>query len=116
MKLEKLNEIRRKLRIDTNDKAYFNKTEVEKIVKKINPEFKFDSVPFAKVLSSSIPGWRAQTTIETHPTLENLELISDFLKSKRYNLKKLLKLIDQELVDMSRSVTLKNKLLVIELK
>jgi len=116
MKLEKLNEIRRKLRIETNDKTYFNKKEVEKIVSKINPEFKFDSVPFEKVLSSSIPGWKNQTTIETHPSIENLEIITESLKSKRYNLKRLLKLIDKELIDMSKSVTLKNKLLVIELK
>lgn len=116
MKLDKVNQIRRKLRMTTSEKAYFNKEEIQKIVAKVNPGFDFNSVPYAQVLSTTIPGWKQQQTIETHPTLENLEVIVNSLKSKKYSLKKLLRMIDQELQDSSRSITLKNKLLVIELK
>lgn len=116
MKLDKVNQIRRKLRMTTSDKAYFNKEEIQKIVAKIDPTFVFDSVPFAQVLSTAIPGWKQQQTIETHPNLENLEVIVNSLKAKKYNLTKLLRMIDKELQDSSKSITLKNKLLVIELK
>ena len=116
MKLDKINEIRRKVKLQSNNKSYFTKDEVQVIVMKINPQFNFNSVPFAQVLSASVPGWEDQMTIESHPSMKNLETIIKALKNKNYSLKRLLKLIDPELKEQSKSIKLNQKLLVIELK
>lgn len=114
MKLQKVNQIRRKLRLTTTNKAYFNKTEIKKIVQAINPTFDFDSVPYSEVLSTSISDWKEQLTVQSHPNIENLNVILENVTP--YNLQNLLTMIDQELLEQTKTVTLENKILVIQLK
>ena len=116
MKVNLVNSIRRILKIESNPRDYFTRQEVEAIVKIFNPDTDFNTMEYKSALSSTVPGWAEQKTIETHPTLENLNVIYDLLKNQSYRLETLIAMIDDELLAQSKSVRFENKILTIELR
>mgnify|MGYP001295034347 CR=1 FL=1 len=116
MKVNLVNSIRRILKIDSNNRDYFTRQEIEAIIKQINPELDFNTLEYKIALSSTVPGWTEQKTIETHPNMVNLNTIYDLLKGKSYRLETLISMIDDELLSKSKSIRFENKILTIELR
>lgn len=116
MKINLVNEIRRLLKIERNTRDYFTREEIAAIVNAVNPTTNFDSLEYKSALSSTVTGWHEQKTIETHPTIQNLEVICDLLKDQSYRLETLISMIDDELLSKSKAIRFENNILTIELK
>jgi allophanate hydrolase subunit 1 len=116
MKINLVNEIRKLLKINRDSRDYFTKEEIAAIVSAIDPTVNFDSLEYRTALSSTISGWQNQKTIETHPTIENLNVICDLLKNDSYRLETLISMIDEELLSKSKAIRFENNILTIELK
>ena len=116
MKINLVNEIRRLLKIERNPKDYFTRQEIAAIVNTVDPTINFESLDYKSALSTTVSGWQEQKTIETHPTIENLEVIHGLLKGQSYRLETLISMIDQDLLSQSKAVRFENNILTIELR
>lgn len=116
MKYNLATEIRKKVGLPLQSKTFFTKEEIETIVYFMKPKFKFDSVPYDSVLSTVVKGWTDQKTIERHPTVENMGAILKELDKKPYRLQQLTTMIDKSLLDQTKSIRLKGKVLTLTLK
>lgn len=116
MKVNLVNSIRRILKIESSARDYFTKQEIEGIVSILSPNTDLDTLEYRSALSTTVPGWKDQKTIERHPTLENLNIIYDLLKNQSYRLETLLSMIDNELLGQSKSIRFENNILTIELR
>lgn len=116
MKVDLINSIRRLLSITSDHKTYFTRLEIEAIVAAVSPKTHFDTLEYKKALSTTVPGWKTQKTIETHPNVKNLNTIYELLNNQSYKLETLISMIDKELLKQSKSVKLNGNILTIELK
>lgn len=116
MKLNLINSIRRLLKIEADSRTYFTKEEIEAIVAQVSPSTNFNTLEYKVALSTTVDGWNQQKTIETHPTIENLNVIYDLLRNRSYRLETLIQLLDEELLSMSKAIRLEDNVLTVELK
>ena len=121
MRTQLINQVRTKFKLPNKKSVFFNKDEVQHIVQVITGQSQnwTDCGDYMETYLSNY-GWQEQLTIDTHPSIENLNWLLGYKKKKtskiNFNVKDLIENIPKNVAKQITGVSIEEKRITFHLR
>lgn len=108
-------EVRAKMGWNQDNKSYFSKSQAAELIEKVTGKTVCDKQSVFGIFENNVQGWAPQKTVDTHPSVQNLEFLIESLKQDEYSLEDILRSLPTDFLSTVGSSKLDGKTLTFQL-